>query len=317
LAREARFDEAIQAWQQVERLAPQDGEAPRMIAMLTLEWSRVSEDVQEEEIPSEEDARGETPSSPAEARGESRKPRTLVLSQRQQLEQAIVNNPEDESNYLTLAELYLQERRTFDAQRILTKALSVSKDLRIVERLEDVNILRAQEQVQIARRRAVEERTQEARDLAENLCREMQRLELDVFRARVDRYPDNNTLKYQLGMRLKQLGRFREAIEPLQGGLEVPEHRAAASLEIGEILQRYKQFPRALQCYRQAVQLAAGESALAGCRTRALYRAGVLAESMALVDSARHYFSELVQTAPHYKDAQSRLDKLREIDEDS
>jgi tetratricopeptide (TPR) repeat protein len=111
------------------------------------------------------------------------------------------------------------------------------------------------------------------------------------------------------------LGNHRQALEPLQAGLEVPEHRAAASLEIGEILQRYKQFPRALQCYRQAVQLASNAPPNEECRRQALYRAGVLATAMGVVDSARHYLTELVRADPNYKDAKSRLDKLNEIED--
>jgi tetratricopeptide (TPR) repeat protein len=92
---------------------------------------------------------------------------------------------------------------------------------------------------------------------------------------------------------------------------------ALASLEIGEILQRYQQFPKALQCYRQAAQLAAGDAVRADCRKRALYRAGVLATEMRLFDSARQYLAELVTVDPEYKDGKPRLDKLVEIGDDT
>jgi tetratricopeptide (TPR) repeat protein len=313
-ARVGRFDEALDRWHRVEALDPYDAEAARMIATLTLEKSRHGggEDAEQQEtVESAEVA------APERTVGEALKPpRKLVLTRRQELEQALANNPEDENNYVALAEHYLSENRTFEAQRTLIKALDVTKDLRILERLEDVNMLRAKEQIEIAQQRAREEKTTEAYQLIEKLRDESNRLELEIYRARCERYPNDHRLRFELGLRLKSVGQFREALEPLQGGLEVAECRASASLEIGEILQRYQQFPRALQCYRQSAQLAAGIPDQADCRKRALYRAGVLAEAMSLTDSARQYLAELVKMEPNYRDARDRLDKLAEIVED-
>jgi tetratricopeptide (TPR) repeat protein len=231
------------------------------------------------------------------------------------LEKAIVDNPEDENNYLKLADLLLAEDRLFEAQKTLTRALSVAPELHIREKLEEVNILRAKQQVESARQRAEEERTTEAQELAEKLEKELQQLEFDTARARCDRYPDNRSLRFQFGMWLKRRGDYRQALEALQAGLEVPEHRAAASLEIGEILQRHKQFPKALQSYRQAAQSGAEEPLDEVSRKAALYRAGVLATQMKLYDSAKQYLTALIELAPKYKDARSRLDKLNEIDD--
>jgi tetratricopeptide (TPR) repeat protein len=327
LARLARYEEAVQCWQRVEAADRYDAEAPRMISALTLEKARSDSrivDRAQAEPPAPAD---DLEPRPTEGAASSAAPRTpavephrktpkLVLSRRQQLEQALVNNPEDETTYLELADLHLAEHRTFDAQRTLLKAVNVSKDVRILERLEEVNMLRAREQLDLARRRAAEEGTQEARQLVERLKDEIGRLELEIFTRRCERNPQDPQLKFQLGLRLKQVGNYRQALEPLQGGLAIPAHRAVASLEIGEILQSYKQFPRALQCYRQAVQLAAADALHQDCRKRALYRAGMLAMSMKLMDSAQQYLSELVRIAPDYRDAKTHLDKLNEIGED-
>jgi tetratricopeptide (TPR) repeat protein len=177
-------------------------------------------------------------------------------------------------------------------------------------------MLRAKEQVEIAEQRAAQEGTEEAHEQVEKLREEQARLEFEIYKNRCDRNPDDASLQFQLGVRLKRLGNFRESLDRLKAGLEVPEHRASASLEIGEILQRYQQFPRALQCYRQAAQLAVGNPGATECRKRALYRAGALATIMKLTDSARQYLEELVKMDPNYLDAKSRLDKLAEMSED-
>lgn len=330
LARTGRIDQAILCWQRVEELDPYDAEPSRMLASLTLKKTRQVDPAEENGRDVAESSRrvsaqdpsnmGETPGAakpnealPALPASAAPAPRQLVLTPRQQLELEIAQRPEDETNYLALAELHLAERRTYDAQRTLIRAREISRSPTIVERLEDVNMLLAKEKVKLAEERAAAERTSESQELVKTLREESFQLELDVFRNRCFRHPEDKRLKFQLGMRLKQIGSHREALEFLQAGLEFPELRAAASLEIGEVLQRHSQFPKALQCYRQAAQLAAGDENLADCRKRALYRAGVLATAMTLTDTARGYLAELVKMAPGYRDAQTRLDKLAEI----
>lgn len=323
-----RFDDAIACWRRVEDVDCRDTEASRMIASLTLEKTRYQEHSEGEGQDGDIDNDGSEPAeavkpathqaedaSPGRPATDKSEPPKVVLTRRQELEQAIINCPENEDTYLQLAELYLSEGRTFDAQRTLTKAFSVCDKPVILSRLEDVNMLRAQEQVEIAEQRAAEEQTPEAREQVEKLRSEQASLEFGIFKSRCERTPDDNSLKFQLGVRLKRLGRYRESLDSLRAGLEEPEHRAIASLEIGEILQRYQQFPRALQCYRQAAQVAAKDPTAEEYRKRALYRAGALAMTMRLNDTAKEYLAELVKMDADYLDAKPRLDKLAEMSE--
>ena len=322
-AHQARYDEAIECWRRVEELDPYDADAPSMIAALTLEKARHTAPAEQDAEPDGADTVDTTTVDDATAGDQrreldeqKREPPKLVLSTRQQLEQAIRNNPEDETNYFELTELHLAANRTYDAQQTLMKALDVSDDLQILERLEDVNMLRAKQRVEFAEQRAAEEKTSKAHEAVKQLRNESQQLEMEIYRARCERHPDDNQLRFQLGLRLKQVGELKQSLDPLKSGLKVPEYMAIASLEIGEILQRYKQFPKALQCYRQAAQVAAGDDGQANCRKRALYRAGVLATEMKLFDSARQYLAELASVDPEYKDIEPRLDKLDEIGDD-
>jgi len=313
LARLERFDEAIACWERIEDANPYDTEPARMIAALTLEKTRHrigghGEESDGHEVSSASRQQDERTSQGA---ADSEKPRELVLTLRQQLEQEVLNHPEDEERYLKLAEFYLSEGKTFDAQRTLKKALDFASDDRVLERLEDVNMLRARERVEAARQRAADERTAEAYEMVEKLCEELDRLELEIYKSRCERRPEDDVARFEWGVRLKRVGRFREALEPIKAGLRVRACRAAASLEIGEILQRYHLFPKALQCYRQAAQLAAGDPHQAECRKRALYRAATLAATMKLIDSAKEYWASLVQLDPNYRDAKARLAALR------
>jgi tetratricopeptide (TPR) repeat protein len=325
-SRVADIDQAITLWQQVEGADPYDSEAPQMIAQLTLEKMRRppvkksvdgGPDTQANEVAPNGQAveHGELSDKQATLVQPLEKPKTLVLTERQRLERAIIDHPEDENHYLKLADFYLDEGRLYEAQRTLSRALSITSEVYVREKLEDVNLMRAQQQAQTARQHADQQRTVEALEIAEKLEKELQELEFDTARVRSDRYPDDKSLRFQLGLAWKGRGEFRQALEPLQAGLEVPEHRAVASMEIGEILQRYQQFPKALQCYRQAAQLAIKKPQNELVRKEALYRAGWLASQMKLHDSAIDYWEALAAVDSTYKDVRSRLDKLKEIDE--
>jgi len=316
LSRAERFDQAIECWERIEEADRNNSEAPRMITILTLKKARhqpglsrggrASKDESAESASTDKAARTEA----GKRKKEKEKPRELVLTRLQQLEQAIVNNPMDEEHYLKLADFHLAEGRTFDAQRTLTRGKEATRDPRILERLEDINMVRARERVEVARQEAAEKRTSEAYELVEKLRDESHQLELGIYKSRFERNPDDNEVSFELGTRLKQVGSFRESLDLLKAGLRVPKCRAAASLEIGEILQRYHQFPKALQFYRQATQLAAGDPNQTECRKRALYRAAALATTMKLSDTARQYLSKLVKVDRNYRDAQTRLDRL-------
>jgi tetratricopeptide (TPR) repeat protein len=325
-ARLGDIDGALSHWQHVEHADPRDEEASRMISALTLEKIRrppPEEDTKDEAAPSiPEGLKREVPPEKAAFVPDEtlephvrERPRSLVLTPRQQLEKAIADHPEDETLYLELAELHLAEGRLYEAQRTLARAVGISSELHVREKLEDVNLLRARQQARLARQHAEEERTVDALEMAEKLENDLQQLEFDTVRVRCERYPDDKSLRFRLGVCWKRRGDFRQALEPLKAGLEVPEHRAAASLEIGEILQRYKQLPKALQCYRQSAQLASLDPQDEDIRRVALYRAGLLATEMKLYDSARLYLEALAKTDSTYKDVRARLDKLNEIDE--
>lgn len=320
LARTGRFDEALDCWRHIEELDPYDPEPSHMISALTLSRTRRTDSANIDDACAPDSCQADPPPAPTPSdvsRQAPPGPRQISLTRRQQLELDISQRPEDETNYLALAELHLAEQRTYEAQRTLMRASAVCKSTAVTERLEDVNMLLARERVKRAEERAAVGGEPDLQDEVQRLRNELSQLELDIYRNRCVRSPDDKRLKFQLGLALKQSGSHRDSLELLQAGLEFPDLRAQASLEIGEVLQRHNLLPKALQCYRQSAQLAAGDPRAEECRRRALYRAGVLATAMTLTDTARGYLTELVKIAPNYRDAQTRLDKLEEISETS
>lgn len=314
LARIGQFDQAISCWTRVDEAKRGDDEAQRMISQLQIEKTVGRTREQEDTRPSVR--RRAQRQAEAEAKGVVESPterREIRLTPRQELERAVANNPTDVDSYFELADIHIAEQRLGDAAFVLTKAISASGgNLKARERLEDIEILRKQEQIAIAEKRAVASNDEAAAQLVGQLQQDLNRYELEVFSARSERYPNDLEAKFQLGVRLRKAGNYREAIPILAEAATLDSRQASGLLELGECLQRTKQYDKALESYLQAVQVATTTEDIE-LQKLARYRSGTLAAGLHNYAAAEEQLSTLVAIDPAYKDAAPRLDKIREI----
>jgi tetratricopeptide (TPR) repeat protein len=226
---------------------------------------------------------------------------------------AIQSQPAEVTNYLELAEIFTAQLRLQDAERILTQALAVTGggDLEVRERLEDAQLARVHEQVGIAARRAEQDKTEEAAELAKRMAIQANLVEMETYAARSARDPANLLLQYELGLRLKRAGRFKEAIQAFQSARDDARHRAMVQLHLGESFQHIRQFKLALSSYEAAVE--AADTMQLDVQKLALYRAGVLAAEFKDIDRAEKYLTRLAAIDFGYRDVADRLDKLASL----
>jgi tetratricopeptide (TPR) repeat protein len=334
LARMGQYDQAIACWARVSEIKRNDPEAQKMIGDLQIEKTKwkfgmlspddrnkraaagqgsaakpASKPTDEMKVsrPSAAEASLEVDTStPAE---ESPKKREIQLTPSQRLEQAIQNDPTIIENYLELATVYADEGRLADAEKTLQKGLAASgNELRVRERLEEVHVLRVKQQLAIAERRAKADATEAAKELMKQLRENLNRVELEMFGHRAQRYPAEAHWKLELGIRLKRAGNFSEAIKRLAEIGSESDLAAAATLEMGESWQHLRQYPRALQAYRQATELAE-KQANADQLKLALYRGGVLGAAMG-DPAGGEMLGRLVTLDSDYRDAKERLARL-------
>ena len=212
-----------------------------------------------------------------------------------------------------MADICIHEARYSDAEYVLTRATEVagSGDLRIQERMEGVLLRRAAQQLAIAEQQAQQDPTEENEQLAVRIRNQANQAELEIYAARADRDPHNAQLKYELGIRLKRAGKFKDAISAFQAGRDEPKQRARVLLELGECFQRIEQFKLAMTNYEQAIE--ASEDPDTEIRRLALYRAGVLSTGMKEFDRAERHLTELAGLDFGYRDVADRLDKLGQL----
>jgi tetratricopeptide (TPR) repeat protein len=316
LARLGQFDQAISCWRRVEQARPGDEEAARAISQLSVEQT-IQKGGYEQELQqggaNEARAAGavaversET-ATPATARQANVKPDS---TREHALLDAISANPAELRNYVELSELFSEQDRLREAEEILVRALAASGggDLTIRELVEDAHLRRARNQVIVAQRRAEQDKSSESQELARRMVAQLNQAEMEVFSARAARSPGNLVLQYELGLRCKRAGKFKEAIQAFQAARDDSRHKSLVQLHLGESFQHIRQFRLALASYEAAVE--AADSMQLDTKKLALYRAGVLAGELNDRDRAEKHLTALAAIDFGYRDVADRLDKL-------
>lgn len=341
LERMGQFDQAIACWHRIEELDKTNEEARRKISELTLAKARGLPGVD-----TSASGRASKAVSSAAPKPPATDPRSLptapasppassapmsssdstkvsggpaasssignVDESIEGLQAVLAKDPTDLDAYQRLAELLTQQSRFRDAVQTLKRALEAAggNHLEIRERLEDAQIRMIRAQVAIAERRANAENTTEAHDLVRRFRSELNRQELAVLASRSERYPQDLALRFELGLRLKREGNYREGLKAFETARNAPELRANATLEMGECYQQLKQYSQSLKCYQAAISLSTPPSDI---HHLALYRGGVLAMALKNLEVAHDCLAALVKSDASYRDAAARLDKVREI----
>ena len=318
-ARIGQFDNAIGCWRRVLAAKPLDEEASRAVSQLSVEQTIQKGGYQQELLDgTSRVADMETAVRASMARGRKEVSEQLPTARSgagrdEELHEAIQTRPAEVANYLELAQSFSSQEQYADAERILTQALAVTGggDLNVRECLEDAQLARVRQQVDIATRRAEQEKTPEAAELARRMAIEANQVELEVYAARSARDPGNTMLLFEMGMRAKRAGKFKEAISAFQSARDDLRHRAQLQLHLGESFQHIHQFKLALASYESAIE--ACDSMQQDVEKLALYRAGVLATEFKDLERAEKYLTRLAAIDFGYRDVADRLDKLAKL----
>jgi tetratricopeptide (TPR) repeat protein len=310
--RAAHYDDAIACWHRIKASKKSDKiQADKMISTLSI--NRTIYEGQYEDAESTRDVA--TEKIQAEAKGET------GLSRDQKLEKEIKLNPSEIANYFELAQIYQRDNRLKDAEAVLTTAVDVSGgQVNVIERLEDVQLQASGDRLTLAERKADKDPSDKAKMLVKKVRSNLVRHEIEVFTQRVERYPSNYSIKHELGVRLKMIGKYNEAIGQFQAARNDKPHRAVANLQLGECFQHIKQHKLAMGAYEAAIEAAKQKDEEGGGGEKqqetlkaALYRAGVLLTGLRDLDQAEEYLTELAGKDFGYKDVSERLDKIARL----
>ena len=186
-------------------------------------------------------------------------------------------------------------------------------DLRVREKLEDLDLAARRRYVELARQQAHDSPDSHTQQLVWDLEADLAHREIDVLGSRVGRYPEEHEWKITLAQCLKRIGNFTQAKQTLEDIPDSQPWKGAADLEMGECLQYERQFDRALAHYQRAAAAGPDIPPFSAAQQQALYRAGVLALQLGQTETAARYLRQLALEDPNYKDLPQHLDKIDSI----
>ena len=295
-----RFNEAISCWRRIEQCFPNGNEeAARNITELI-----VAKNMFETGGRNNEDKRKAATVEATSASGEK-----VQMSQEDFLKNKIKERPKEAARYIALADYYIALEQFDKAEAILTDAVRQTGETEnrdLLDKLED-SALRNLRQKLVEIERSKGKTSEEWKKLRMDLNTR----ELDVWKGRCERYPNNLAFKYELGLRYKINGDYNNAIMQFQPAQNEPRRKGVCCLQLGMCFQAIKQYQMAIASYDQAIENIPDRDA--ENKKRAYYEAGRLTLGLKELELAEKYLKSLAGMDFNYKDVASLLDKLEEL----
>lgn len=305
------FQKAAKLWAFVAKRCPTDEEANRkqkdLAAMETIarggyerNITRAQEQAASAEAPQ---STGDTPLEPAVSIADPLQHQVNLLRQR------IEADPAQVSHYLSLADIYKRRGHLEEATQVLQEGLQkAGPQFELHQALAEVEIETLRQNLRTANRRVEENPNDDfSKQLREKLGLEILRREMDLYRARLDRYPNDNAARVALATRLLLLGLLDEAIREFQLARKDPKHASRALVGLGKCFLQKKNYALARRNFQEALDtLPPGEEEL---RKELLYELAVLAAQEKDYETAIRLGTEVANLDYFYRDIGSLLER--------
>lgn len=221
LERQGQLTRAIPLWQVVAEEVPTDPEASRKVKDLAANHALAAGDyanraLDEAELAKLRRADSSMDRATSAATSDERRQQEIA-----KLREQVVAQPERVDAYLRLAAL-LREKREYEAAReVLEQGLQATyRHFEMQMALVDLEIDPYRENLHLLRQKLLEHPDDpELRQQEAQLEKEVLARELAYFRQRADRYADDGTARIEVAVRLRRLGKPKDAIlelEPLK-----------------------------------------------------------------------------------------------------
>lgn len=226
------------------------------------------------------------------------------------LQHAVRKEPSKE-NYLKLADYYRREKRLDETAETLRKAFEVSQDINIREQLEDVQVTQLQHNLALARE-ALKTKPNDAttkQNVAE-LATELVKCQISILASRVERYPRDHRLKYELARRYMRVKKWTLAIPLLQQAAGDVRLTTDVGLALAKCFLRDRKADlacRQLETILPGINVNDDPEML--CEVQ--YLLGRIHEEAGRLDEAEQRYGQVIGVDYNYQDARARLERLQ------
>ena len=311
LEEKGEFLEAIKFWERVFKIDPLDMEARSKITQLNassvIRDGEFDDDDGKKKERSIEEIRkviGKQASATSAADGPGQ-------SEEADLQRAVRKDPDNKHAFLKLADYYRRSGKIEDAGAMYQKALELSGgDPNIREQVEDIELDLMRKSVEIAKANAAKSPDdKEADAMAKAQATELVKREIECYRSRVERNPNDLKLKFTLGERFFRLKMYSQAIPLFQAAVQDSRMEGSALLLLAKcFIQEKKGILARKQLEKAIPKLNAQEHRESFLETH--YYLGRLCEEAKEPEKAGEHYSEVLAVDYEYKDALKRLEGL-------
>lgn len=181
------------------------------------------------------------------------------------LEAKIAADPTNANAYLHLASYYRRADKLDQAQKVLLDGLGpTGNSFELSQELADLETEAFRQDLAVAEEKLRSRpKDEELLAIRARLVKEVATRELDYFRQRSDRFPTDNSYKFEVGVRLMKTGQVDEAISQLQAIRSDPRHQGKALVYLGFCFKSRNNWRLAQRNFEEALpRLGVGDEAL-------------------------------------------------------
>jgi len=303
------YSEASKIWQRLAKLDPTDAEA-RTKAMQVLTDNVIDRggyegaETTRDAMADDEVAKrlGTATGGPADGPGQS---------EEADLVHQVRREPENVDHRLNLATFYRKSGKLEEAALTLKEALDISGgNTGIRENLEDVELDLLRQNLNLARDKTTEEAdNEEALRNVKALNGELIMREIEIFSSRVERYPNDLKMKFDLGTRFVKIKKYAQAIPLFQVCVKDNRLETGALASLGKCFIAEKKGKLAIRQFEKAVE-SINQIDEPDLYKEIHYYLGRLLEEEGDKSTAEHHYTEVLAVDYEYKDALSRMEGL-------
>ncbi len=299
------WQKAIQCWERVKQLDPNDEGAQRQMNALSASATIARAGLNE--------ALGKRmgrPTTPDTFAPDVEDAQQQAMTPEERLLKEIDDLPDRPGLYLQLADAYKARGKLDEAERILARGLkTLPADTVLQSAYGEVQVSRLhraiEKQIKLCKERPNDEAAKSKLDQLENYLNEY---EVKEFRRRVTLDPDDLKLQYEMGLRLARAGKHDEAIAAFQQARQSTELRGQALHQSGLSFEATGVMKLAERSYLDALKEA--NPADRPMLNALHYRLGRVAEAQGNTREAEEHYNEVAANDYGYLDVALRLRNL-------
>lgn len=309
------FPNARSCYERIYKLNPEDAEARKALGEIDAksvldshrggyEEAATTKDVKVKQNAYEEDRQARKAGMQAGVDGPGQ-------SEEADLQRLIRKEPEALTNYLKLADFYKNRKQLKKAYDVYMQALENAGDNdNVREEAENVELDMIRTQIG-----GVEEQLREKPDSGDlkdqrtAMRKKLLKREIEVLSVRIERYPQDLRLKYNLANCFKRAGRFTKAIPLFQQASADIRIKEDVLVGLGECFIKEKKLDLGRRQFEKAIQSINPIDKEDLFKT-AHYWLGRLYEKANQIDKADAHYSEILAVDYDYKDTLTRLEAI-------